>query len=369
MVPRGWAFLDRIPRLPSGKLDRQALPPPTLPSPDHAGFVPARNEVEKAVASIWARLLGDSPIGVTSDFFQLGGDSLMAVRLVAAIEKQFRRKLRMSDLYPRMTVEKIARLLRSPSLPRSFQSLVAINPGGSRPPFFFLHPNNRYDLRFSHLARELGLDQPFYAMRPYLDGKRLTYLDMAHLNIEELKRIQRVGPYFLGGYCFGGNMAFRMASIMAAQGEDVAFLGLVDAYSSLYRRPPISSLLGSHLRRMWTLPHREWPAFLSRKLNNLAHRTRRRLFGIAGAKTGPLSHFIESELPPALFPGTITLFRIPEGHRDYPDGDPCLGWKALARAIDIVYIPGVHTSLFNPPQVGELAALLRQEFDEAKQRL
>jgi len=192
----------------------------------------AANPTERKLQQIWESLLGTSPIGLNENYFELGGTSILAVRLFAQITREFQRKLPLSVLFEAPTIAQLAKVLQDESPSSDWSPLVAIQPKGSRPPFFCIHGGGGNVLIYRDLSRHLGSDQPFYGLQAQgLDGERAcltTIEDMASLYVTEIRRLQPQGPYHLGGYCLGGTIAYEMAQQLNAQGEEVALLALFD---------------------------------------------------------------------------------------------------------------------------------------------
>jgi len=192
----------------------------------------AANPIERKLQKIWESLLGTSPIGLNQNYFDLGGTSILAVRLFAQITKEFQRKLPLSVLFEAQTIAQLAKVLQTDDASSDWALLVAIQPNGSRPPFFCIHGGGGNVLIYRDLSRHLGSDQPFYGVQAQgLDGERpcLTTIEaMASLYVNEIRRVQPHGPYHLGGYCMGGTVAYEMAQQLKAQGEEVVLLALFD---------------------------------------------------------------------------------------------------------------------------------------------
>src|ERR1700676_3913499 len=201
-------------------------------------------DTENQLAGIWRELLGVESIGVDQNFFDLGGDSSLAVRMFAEIEKAFKVKLPLATLYETPTIEELGRVLRGETLTSRWSPLVAIQLAGSRPPLFCFHGAGGNVLIYRDLSRRLGPDQPFYGLQSQgLDGSRppLTKIeDMAALYLKENRRVQPYGPYFLGGYCGGGNIAFEVAQQLRSHGEAVALLALFDTMN--WSKIPLTTL-------------------------------------------------------------------------------------------------------------------------------
>jgi len=192
----------------------------------------ADDETTRRLARIWQELLGVESILPDQNYFDLGGDSPLAVHLFARIEKEFGVKLPLATLFEAPTIEELAQILHQEAAASGWSPLVPIQPAGSRPPFFCVHGAGGNVLVYRELSQQLGPDQPFYGLQCQgLDGKQplLTRVeDMAALYAREIQRTQPHGPYFLGGYCMGGTVAFEIAQQLSARGEQVALVALFD---------------------------------------------------------------------------------------------------------------------------------------------
>src|SRR5271154_5449555 len=197
------------------------------------------DETTKQLVRIWQELLGIESIGLDQNYFDLGGDSVLAVHLFAQIEKVFNVKLPLATLFEAPTIEELARMLGDQLwvTPTSVGSLlVAIQPNGSRPPFFCMHPHGGNVLVYRDLAKQLGDDQPFFGLQSQGLGGTQRPLsrieDMAAIYLKEIRKKQPRGPYLLGGYCMGGTIAYEVACQFQQIGEEVALLALFDTLES-----------------------------------------------------------------------------------------------------------------------------------------
>ena len=261
MAQGSFVLLDALPLTPNGKVDRQALPTSTPNQPRvEASFVAPRDEVERQLAKIWETLFGIESVGLRDDFFELGGHSLLAVRLFAAIEKAFNQRLPLAKLFEGPTIEHLANVLRQDRPQSECSSLVAIQPLGDKPPFFFIHSGFGEVLLYQNLAFRLDLDRPVYGLQALgADGKTapLTQIEeMATHYIREIQTVQPQGPYFLGGVCVGGIIALEMACQLQAQGENVRLVTVFGAVPlhvqrelSFTFRPPSGPKLSEKLSR------------------------------------------------------------------------------------------------------------------------
>lgn len=385
MVPSAFMLLDALPLTPNGKVDRKALPVPDLAIPERKkAFVVPRDPLELQLAQIWGNLLNTDSIGITDNFFDLGGHSLLAVRLMTKIQKMFKQELSLSTLLQGPTIEHLASVLRQQagSVPES--SLVKIQPAGSKPPFFCIHPVGGNVLCYVDLARHLGLEQPFYALQsPGLDGKREPYTqieDMAAHYIEALRAIQPEGPYFLGGWSMGGIVAFEMAQQLHKQEQEVGSLVLLDSRLPVGKPNLDDATLLSYfvrdlggqfaknlavsydeLRRLG--PDKELHHILeqARKANILPPDVGlmqvQRLLEVFQANTRAMWNYI-----PEAYPNRVILLRSSEVFSpDFEDfGDPTWGWSEFAsKQIEIYIVPGNHYTILTNPHVKFLAEHLK----------
>jgi amino acid adenylation domain-containing protein len=234
MVPAACMMLDSYPQTPNGKIDRKALPAPeAIERAEDEVYVEPTLIEHYQLLEIWEELLDARPIGITDNFFLLGGHSLLAARLIARIEEVFGKKIALATLFAGPTIEELTQALQKQDEETQARvPIYAIQTGGSKLPFFFLHGawegGGFYCYR---LARDLGPDQPFYALQPYrLEGLHVppSFEEMAAAHIDVIRAIQPEGPYLLGGFCNGGLIGAEITRQLRAQGQHVALLALVD---------------------------------------------------------------------------------------------------------------------------------------------
>jgi len=236
MMPAAFVELDQLPLTPNGKVDRQRLPvPEAMLDAREAEYVAPRDRLEWEVAQMWEEVLGVPRIGVRDDFFNLGGHSLSAVRLIAKLQKQFGCHLPLSTLFQNGTVEQLAGAIRRQESQQKHSPLVEIQSGSDRPPFFCVHPVGGSVLAYVELARAMGAGQPFYGLQaPGLEAGQeplSSVPELAACYLEAIRSVQQTGPYYLGGWSFGGVVAFEMAQQLKQQGEEVALLAMFDSRS------------------------------------------------------------------------------------------------------------------------------------------
>ena len=197
-------------------------------------FSAPENQTEIALAKIWCSLLGYAHIGRTDDFFELGGDSMLGIRMIGAVSQQLGHLLPLTIFLERPTIQSMAQAIDQDLSALKFTPLVSMQTSGEYPPFFCVPGTGGSVLYLTDLARGFGkLGRPFYGLQAMgLDGhtKPLNKIeDIAALNIATIKNIQPHGPYYLGGHSFGCWVALEMARQLVLEGECVARLIVLDA--------------------------------------------------------------------------------------------------------------------------------------------
>jgi thioesterase domain-containing protein/acyl carrier protein len=399
MVPAVLVPVPEIPLNANGKIDRAALPSPdAAPSAGRPEYVGPRNSTETRLVALWEKTLGVTPIGIHDSFFELGGHSMAGARLFARIEREFGRRLPLASLFECPTIEQLAARLSNPSEAVACSSLVALQPRGSRPPVFFLHGAGGGNLwTYTNLLPYLGPDQPAYGLesRGMRGMKEFTSIEeMAAHYITEIRTVQPHGPYYLAGYCFGGNVAYEIARQLRVLGEAVAFVGLIDsaASNSGYQRLPwwqpafhwrfvVNTMYW--LSDFLDQPTREQGRYLRRKARLVTRRLVRRL--TCGDNTVEVEEVIDVSRFPEIelglwkihlaaydnyhakpYDGRVTLFRT-RGHPFLCSFDPQFGWGPLVQGgVDMVSVPGAHERIFMDPYVRELSARFRAALEQAQ---
>jgi amino acid adenylation domain-containing protein len=381
MLPAVFVTMVRFPLTPNGKVDRKALPPPAASDFDSGGeYVAPRDSVERKLVQLWEEVLDVSPISVTANFFDLGGRSLVAARLFTRILRTFGKELPLSTLFRSPTVAQLADELRPSTRDAEYRTVVPIQEGGLLPPFFCVHGGAGSTLFLRQLANRLGPSQPFYGIEPDgLDGKPFRYKTvekMAEYYLSEIRKVQPAGPYYLGGYCFGGLVAFEMARTLQQQGEEAALVAMFSAalrfnhavprpVAQLPKKPAgvrISKVLSSPVRVARNL----CGALYWRALPTFRKYSYSLLFKF-GIRVPPemrtmyvmqMLTWAEEKYQPKPYSGSLVLF-YGQGTLEF---GPNLGWDALAEQFEHCVIgDGVLDSrrdIMNEPLVGTTARVL-----------
>ncbi|GGY37539.1 amino acid adenylation domain-containing protein [Streptomyces djakartensis] len=232
MVPAHVAVVAALPLTTSGKLDRRALPEPG------PRFVtskrPARTPEEEVLRGLFAEFVGVAGAGIDDDFFELGGDSLAAIRLVSRIRDTMGLDLSVRDLFAAPTVSRLMDRLDLGVSGDAFDVLLPLRTSGGRPPLFCVHPAGGLSWCYTGLLRLLGPDFPVYGLqsrgiaRP--DVYPETMDDLVTDYVAQIRSVQPTGPYHLLGWSFGGLAAHAVAVRLQSEGEEVAMLALLDSY-------------------------------------------------------------------------------------------------------------------------------------------
>jgi thioesterase domain-containing protein/acyl carrier protein len=223
-------LLRALPTTPSGKIDRQSLPAtgPTRPAL-RTEFVVPRNALEVSLIDIWRDCLKVTPIGVRDDFFELGGDSVLALDMALRVEETFGRPIPQQALLASRTVEQLAQYLLGIDHSSVEGPLVQIRQGKGRPLFFLHGEFNGAGLFCVPLARQLN-DIGLIAVHPHGacgDFVPATIEEMAADRLRDIRSVQPSGPYRLGGHCNGALVAWAMAEQLRSEGESVELLAVL----------------------------------------------------------------------------------------------------------------------------------------------
>ncbi|BBD60329.1 amino acid adenylation domain-containing protein [Nostoc sp. HK-01] len=389
MIPATFVFLDALPLNPNGKVDRRSLPAPESFIQKLTEFIAPSNSLELQLAQIWQQVLGIQSLGVKDNFFELGGNSLLAMRLLIEINRKLGKSLPLSTFLMAQTIEQLANVLTDQEKSVPFSSLVPIQTAGTKPPLFLVHAMGGNVLFYRDLVKYLEPDQPVYGLQAQgLDGQQTpctSIVEMASRYLQEIRQIQSHGPYFLAGFSFGGMVAFEMAQQLYAQGEEVAFLALLDTPSSLSGNTPANQLEKSqffHLFKLLSLKPKDQLAYLWNRINWHFTVGKVSIFYqlyLRYIKRSPLdlqmlavtwaNHQAGTLYLPLIYPGKLTVFRASKSEIGL-EIKPDLGWSHLASGgLENYEMPGSHATMIHEPNVKFLAEKLTICLQQARARL
>ena len=391
MIPSSFVYLEALPLTPTGKLDRKALPDRKEDPKAGGEFIGPRDLVEFEIVRVWEDVLRNGPVSVTDDFFESGGHSLLAVRLVAQLRAKLGYEIPLSAVIQNPSVESLAHYVREFAT-GAFSPLVAIQPAGSRQPLFCVHPIGGNVLCYVELSRELGVGLPVYALQSFGLSEELepaaSIEQMAASYIEAIFEVQAAGPFRLAGWSFGGVVAVEMARQLREARQDVDVVFLIDSWAP-------GSIGGDILSNI----HADGRALLSAFLSDLTGLSGRQvpttLEGVQSDDAeSALKDFLVSASDDGLFPEDMDLSRLERLYRVFksnvkalanfrpkqkllpertilfraseptagPASDPAYGWREWDGGPELIVhdMPAAHYNILRGPNAGILASFLEQ---------
>ncbi len=393
MIPASIVFLEELPLTPNGKLDRRALPEPEREQAAlrETPYVAPRNHVEERLALIWQEILRLPRVGAEDNFFEIGGTSLHGLRLFMRIREEFRVSLPLGTLFQSPTLARLAvHIETSVNGARGTGSpLACIQEGGTEVPFFGVHGGDGGALFYKGLLPGLGRERPFFTLEsPALVDETIPIeiRPIAHVASEYLALVraaQRRGPYVLGGYSYGGIVAYEMAQQLLAAGEEVSMVVLFDTENP--NVPAREYSLGERIAVSWKNSQSDNVAgkllqlggrFSSGLLQRLrteneiasarrlmkqgvkAEDERLRYVQIRECNLASLENYQAKPLRT-----TLVLLRSEEVSDKFALSED-YGWTSLVDKLVIERVPGNHLEIFDEPNVTIMADHLRNRLDE-----
>ena len=380
-VPSRWCAVDTFELNERGKLDRHRLPEPLLTGSNLTTTEPPATPTEAFLASIWCDLLNVSVVGRDESFFELGGDSMAALRLFARIHTERRLRVPMATLIQAPSLRQLGKAMdlfapaEEPAA-TGHPLIVAMRSEGNSAPLFCVHGGDGGVIFYRQLAKHLPPDRPVFAIEsPFLG----TVEEVLSVPIEEsaaryvsaLRRIQPAGPYHLLGYCYGGLLVYEMTRILLAAGESVAFTGLVDAINP--RVPLAEYSVLDRARISWRASHSPRPLG---RLAHLGHRLytaitdrarvewqtlRARCSGHAEPYSEVRATQVrdahlrsEESFHPQPLEAKVVLFICATENDKYVLPED-YGWSTLVKQQETIKVPGKHLTIFDEGNVSVLA--------------
>lgn len=388
MVPDDFVLLTSIPITPNGKRDRNALPKPDYSVANRdTVYVPPRTAVEKEVAAIWEEFMGVEKISITDNFFSLGGRSLVAVQIMARIEKVTGKRFPLATLFEHSTIEKFSLILNTEARSISWDSLVPIKPDGSKMPLYIVHGAGLNVLLFNTLAMKMDKEQPVFGLQAKglngIDEPLDVMEDIAAHYIKEILNQNPNGPYALAGYSLGGTIAYEMAHQLMSMGKKVNMLAVFDTYAiqtdiydPVFKRTinRIRLIIMKFINSIVLLA--DDPKRTFEYKTTLAKRRIIRLFWNFRRKDHKQEGFFayDNDIDEASAKAKLNYFQKPlyiavdlfkaKKRTFYMDDYEYMGWSAFAlKGVNVHNIPGEHNTIFAPPNDHEFAFVLQQCLD------
>ena len=376
MIPFRIGVLNRWPLTPSGKVDRIALVAKRVVAGKlSAASIPARTDQEKQLVQIWEELLDVRPIGIQDSFFDLGGDSLLVVRLLAQIEEVFDKRLPIAAILGAPTIEKLGDILLQEEAQSRLAYAVPIESKGEKPNLFFVGAGPL----LRPLIEHLGSDQPFYSIGLKPDRAELLKWpfhmeDLAEHLCLALREMQPEGPYYLGGFCHDGIFAYEMARQLLAQGQSIGLLVLFETENpspiardriaiglrrmGIRLKYRVNQLLKLGISEIPVFAGSRWKEFkqsLTWMLWRVSHHFPFAIRNRGSADLERILFLAASKYKPKSLGCPTVIFRC----KDWPiaaAGDPYMGWRELLTGrCEIFEIPGDHIGMFDESNARILA--------------
>lgn len=366
--------------------------------PDPTPFAVPRTDLEHRLAQIWQEVLQVERVGIHDEFFDLGGHSLLALRLFTRIEQETGTNLPLFTLFQRTTVARLADLIEGKNSDTSWDVLVPIQSQGSKAPFFSVHGIGGGVLGYRDLVSYLGDDQPFLGLQAIgQDGRQaydLSIEAMALRYIKAMRSYQPHGPYRIGGYCFGGVVAYEMACQLERMGEEVSLLAIFEGAmpNTPDTRFPVPYRLGAIWKHLptWMSDYAGMsPRQLLSRFRSTLAKIRSRMQGDPDVQRRvrveeTLDIDINSlprrnieltdlhlnaalEYAPKEYHGVATVFRARNRSINevmFGSLDPEMGWGRWARGgVNVHLVDGFHRNMHLSPYAESLAAELKKCLD------
>jgi thioesterase domain-containing protein/acyl carrier protein len=424
MVPNEFHTLSQMPQTRNGKIDRRAL---SMMRPAEEQYtqthVAPRSRIEAGLAEIWQELLGLKQVGIQDNFFNLGGHSLQAIRLASRIQDKFGFEVSVRDVFEAPTIARFTQRMNQTEDTADCH-VEMLRAGSTKPVLFCAVGAGSVAGYFSPLAENMSPEQPFYGLKnPDFDEegvKEQSVEELAELYVSSIRKIAPKGPYYLGGWSFGGVIAYEMAQQLVRAGETISLLAILDttlpgkqenlppsfpdrmlkivsriprelrvlryawpliigygrdAAGLIFngirgRRNPSKSDVTprEYLAWMWFDLHRQ--AALSaagaavhkvsdRRLAMIEEPNVRHILSVLKDKGNAM---LKYEADP--YPGHITLIC---GEDSVDTADSTMGWGAVAsEGVTTHLVPGNHNSFLLNPDVKEVARMLQSCIDKAQ---
>lgn len=337
----------------------------------------------ETLTAIWQRLLQHSPISPEDNFFDLGGDSSIAVELFNEIAKACGRELPPVTIYHAQSISALAVLLEQSLSPR-LPSLVQLRPGTSDTPVFIAHGLGGSAMEFFQLVKHIDSPHPIYGMQARgtdgLDEPLDRIEAMAQFHLDAIREMQPRGPYFLVGYSLGGLVTLEMARRLTEMGESVGLLALLESYParryvSLEQRTRLAVRVAiRHTSNMLQLPISDAAAYFLRPSERLSHFSRDergKLYrhpptGVwstaAMQRVRDSGYLALQRYRPSYYDGKVAFVAAREAS-EFPD-NPVAVWGKLVGALTIETAPGDHFGIVTT-YFENLAGMLTRYLREA----
>jgi len=384
MVPAAFVVLPGLPLTSNGKVNRQVLA--TDQPISTTKFTQPEDALESRLVEIWEAVLGKSGIGITDNFFDLGGNSLLVAKLLLRIEQGLGKTLSLADIFQAPTIRQLAAMVAGQSVSLHHPAVVPIQPLGSKPPLFWV----RGGPLFLPLAHRLGTERPLLGLHlPVPQAARLQVPykleDIATELIRCMREVQPRGPYYIAGLCVNGVIAYEMARQLVEQGEKIGLLVVFDAQNPAYyedfsqesRAELFRKRVKFQFSHLLTKGMPGIPDFMSDRFIGIRRRLSVRYWRTWHSFRRPVNVDRLEDLEHIVHPASFVYRPKPYSGRvvffqstDWPIGrywDFHASWNGLlGGGLELHKIPGGHESMFYEQNVDSLADKLQACLKDAE---
>lgn len=369
MIPSEIVVFNVLPLNDNQKIDRKKLlfmlKERANLKDDEAYTKPPRDRVEASWLSVWQQVLGQSNLTVIDDFFESGGYSILAIKLVQELSEKMKANITLRDLLEHPSVESLYTYFKScAKKEKSYKAqvgppspIVELNAAKkSEKNLFFIHPVGGTVFWFYALSKYIKNFSVYGLQDPGIEGRSFyfnSFFDMADYYLEEIKKVQPEGPYFLAGSSFGANMSVEIAQQLRKNNESVAFVGLLDGWAFYPENVLNKQIFQKNMQRQSRILQQSFNDFNIPQDDFLLELQSQRARLL-------LDHsFSGIQVPLSLFKADQILEMLEE--IDAPDNH----WGKLAKALEIYNVPGCHETMLLDPHVVFLAEKFQQALDKA----
>lgn len=362
MVPNCFIWQEAFPLTNNGKVDRNLLPEPAArqAGPD---YTMPYTDVESSLLAIWQSVLGFERISTKDDFFNIGGNSLLAITLAVKINATLNLKINVSLLLVYRTIaDQASFLLETSSSNLEFKPISTFQSKGLKPPLFFIHPSMTGSEVYKDMVNEFDQDQPFYGVESYnfnhLEAPETDLRSLAKRYVDYIRVVQPHGPYYLGGYSLGGNISYEIAHQLINMGETVEGVYLVD------------SVLPAASAKKEGITYQDAKNFL--EYFEFKDTENKRLLELAKVEMGLLfSYYPTTKLPVKLvlikatnlFSPLDNLEKDHIANHFFQVDKAYSGWDKFAKEVNQYKIDADHETIVEPQHLARVANIIQREIN------
>ncbi|TWT64730.1 non-ribosomal peptide synthetase [Allorhodopirellula solitaria] len=394
MIPSAFVVLDELPQTINGKIDRAALPRPAG-RPAWAGhFEAPTTPTQETLVAIWEELLDTRPIGIQDDFFQLGGHSMLAVRMTSEVERLLGKRLPLVALFQNATIDHLSTIIDQDELATLGTTLMPLRANGPPPqepgdshsqsPLFCIHPAGGTVFCYLEMAQSLSAGRAVYGVQANgIDGNQPpheTLAEMAAHYARTIREIHPQGQVHLAGWSLGGNIAFEVARQLHSRGTPVGVVALLDSgllspeeqlreedflplltalfpgamnldLEAIRQQSPADQLqfFVDRASQAGIVPDELHDIVATKDAPDAAH-----VFGVFQANVKAVHEYIAEP-----YAGDVHLFRpADQGKTNRLFDDPLLGWREVTEQTLVREVPGDHAHMLQSPAAESIAEQL-----------